>query len=252
MDINFERLVSLFITKLKYMLLVAVIAAAATYVVCNNFIEKKYTSSATIAIIPNSEDSNNNNTELNAAIKAVDNYITALRTNTFFKNVADRVNEEFNTDYTAKQLKNDSSFVTSSSDNNSFFNVSYTSSDQKRASDILNIITEEVLKYTDSNSLLFPQRVTVSEEPTFPTFPSSPRTRNNAIYAFIIGFAISLAYFYLREIFDNRIKNVRDISDEYDLPILGVIPDYSELKKKSKSKSQSYVNSYSKEETKNG
>ena len=251
MDISFERLISLFLNKLKFILLVSIIVSLGTYVYSNNFLDKKYTSSSTVLIAMNSETMQNSSTELTVTKNLVDNYIKTLYTENFFSLAANEVNRVLNTNYTSSQLKSATTIKASSAEKSSSdFNLSYTSGDPELSQKVLVIITDCALSYVNDKG--FPNKLMRIDDPTYPSNPSFPKVKSNTLYAFLIVFVASTCFFYFREIFDNRIKNVRDISGEYDLFILGVIPDFVSPKPKRTKGYHTYSNSYSKEESKNG
>ena len=248
MDISLERLASLFLNKLKYIVLITVLVSVATYLVCDNLIEKRYTSESAMMIQVNVQSNQSTNNELSVTRQSVENYIRTLYTDNFFKIVADSVNEQMGSNYTYKQIKKNSEMKAGSSDRvSSDFNISYTASTPELAQKTLFIITDEAMKYLDEKNVTNP--VDRIEDPSFPGGPSYPKTKDYTLYAFILSFVISVCLFFFKEIFDDRIKNVKDITAEYDLPVLGVIPDYTPSRSSTYTKaSRSYT--YSKEEKK--
>ena len=233
MDISFERLWSLFLNKLKIIILISAIASIGTFLVCNFLINKEYTSDSALLIQMNISEDQNANNELTVTKNLVDNYIRTLNTDNFFNGVAEKVNTKYNSEYTGNQLKKSATIKSSSSDRSSSdFNISFTSGDPVLSQEILSIIVESAIEYIDDNN--FPNKIKCIESPTFTDHPSAPKTRNNTIYAFIIVFVIVSCFYFFKEIFDDRIKNVRDISNVYDIHVLGVVPDYSDPKKQKK------------------
>ena len=57
--------------------------------------------------------------------------------------------------------------------------------------------------------------------------PSSPSTSKNTVIGLLVGLVLAVIVNLLRELLDTRIKNEEDLSRRYDIPILGVIPDFS-------------------------
>ena len=249
MDISIERLLSLFLNKLKYIILITVLVTVATYLVSDNLIEKKYTSESALMIQVNSQSNQNTNNELSVTRQSVENYIRTLYTDNFFKIATDRINAELGTNYTYKQIKKNSEMKAGSSDRaSSDFNISYTATTPDLAQKILFVITDEAMNYLDSKNVTNP--VDRIEDPSLPGGPSFPKTRDYTLYALILSFIISVCMFFFKEIFDDRIKNVKDITAEYDFSILGVIPDYTPSKSSTYTKASRSYN-YSKEEKKN-
>ncbi len=250
MDMNFERLVSLIITKLKYVILIAVVISLGTYLICDNIVEKKYTSESVLMIQMNPQSNQSTNNELSVTKQSVENYIRTLYTYNFFRYAAESVNSELGTNYTEKQLLKSSTIKASSSDKSSSdFIFTFTSTTPELAQKILFIITEEATSYLDEKNATNP--VDRIEDPSLPVTPSYPRTKTLTIYSFLFSAILSVCVFFFIEIFDDRIKNVKDITSAYTITILGVIPNYDQPKV-TKGRKNSYANSYSKEEKKNG
>lgn len=249
MELSFERLWSLFLNKLKFILLFSVIAALATYIVCDNFIDKKYTSSSALLIKMSDEGTNSNN-ELTVSKGLVENYKTALYTDNFFTLVAEKVLVDYNIKYTPRELKQNAEIKVGSAEKNSSsdFSINYTCTDPYLAQSILEIITKTAVSYISDN---FSNEVMVIEDPMFPDGPSSPKTIRNSVYAFLIVFILVVCFYFFREISDDKIKNVRDITGTYDIFVLGVVPDYIVKKPKAQSYHSYYAND-TKEDNGNG
>ena len=249
MEITFERLFSLFLNKLKFILLFSVIAAIGTFVVCNYFIDKEYTSSS-VLLIKMSDEAPNSNNELSVSKGLVENYTKALNTDNFFTVVAKNIEEQKGLKYNPTDLRQASSIKAGSLENNSSdFSIEYVCGDPVLAQEVLFIITNTAIDEYLPKS--FPNEVLRIDDPTLPKSPSSPRTVRNSVYAFIVVFILVACFYFFRELSDDRIKNVRDITGSYDLFLLGVVPDYIVTKPKTQSYHSYYANDV-KEDNSNG
>lgn len=63
-----------------------------------------------------------------------------------------------------------------------------------------------------------------------PTAAISPNPKRSAILAFILGGLLGTGIALLRARMDDRIRDVEELSEHWDLPVLGLIPQTSELK----------------------
>jgi Mrp family chromosome partitioning ATPase/capsular polysaccharide biosynthesis protein len=61
-----------------------------------------------------------------------------------------------------------------------------------------------------------------------PTFPSAPRPARNAIFAFVLALAFGILGAYAINRIDRRIRQVDDVSEIYDAPLLATIPRAAE------------------------
>jgi capsular exopolysaccharide synthesis family protein len=57
-----------------------------------------------------------------------------------------------------------------------------------------------------------------------PTAPSSPKTKLNTGLGLVIGLLLGISLAFLLERFDRRIKNVAQLEDTYQLPLLATVP----------------------------
>ncbi len=263
MEISFERLLALFFNKLKFILLVAIIASVATYFISDNLVEKEYTSSSQMRI-PTIKATTTAAGDVINTRRLVTEYIDILDSYDFFEEVSLAVNDTLDTSFTKEQIRRNTKIANKSSDeDSSVFYISYKSTSPELAESVLTIIDEKAKsyiakQYEDINAASAAEGlgiVEINEKPNGHFSPSSPNTRNNCIYAFIISFVLVVCFFYFREILDNRIKNVQDIATEYNLSLLGVIPDYIQQDNKKGKKNRhrtyrSYGEKPSKEETK--
>jgi capsular exopolysaccharide synthesis family protein len=71
--------------------------------------------------------------------------------------------------------------------------------------------------------------VSVAQEATIPTSPSSPKTLRNTALAAILGLLLGVGLAFLLERLDRRIREPKDLERIYDLPLLGVIPESKAL-----------------------
>jgi succinoglycan biosynthesis transport protein ExoP len=71
--------------------------------------------------------------------------------------------------------------------------------------------------------------VQVAQAATVPTSPSSPKTSRNTILGAFLGLLLGLAFAFLLERSDPRIRDPKDLEAVYGLPLLGVIPESSAL-----------------------
>ena len=67
--------------------------------------------------------------------------------------------------------------------------------------------------------------VSVIDEATTPTSPTSPNKTLNTIIGVVLGAILGVLIIFTIELFDTRIKSEDDLVTKFELPILGVIPD---------------------------
>lgn len=59
---------------------------------------------------------------------------------------------------------------------------------------------------------------------TVPSSPSSPKTSRNVALGILLGILLGIGLALLREQFDRRVRDIDDVEEVFDLPVLGTIP----------------------------
>lgn len=189
------------------------------FVISQFFIVPKYTSVGKL-IVSNTADakmeSESINT-LNASARLLNTYMEIFRTDTFFSKIA----AESGTSYSSAQLKG---MVTYTSLNNTeVLQVEVECKEKVQAKQICELILDnaqsEVERIGSGGS------VTIIDEASTPTAPSSPNVTLNTIVGILLGALLGVLIVFIIEFFDTRIKGEDDLISKFDLPILGVIPD---------------------------
>ena len=68
-------------------------------------------------------------------------------------------------------------------------------------------------------------KIELIDDPIKPVLPSSPNIPRSTIVGFIVGVILSCALFVFIDMMDKKIKNLEDITNQFNIPILGVVPD---------------------------
>lgn len=72
----------------------------------------------------------------------------------------------------------------------------------------------------------------VIENPTLPTVSSGASSLKVCLIGLILGFLVGCALVLLKEFLDNSIKTPDEITQLFDIPVFGTVPDFSENNKK--------------------
>ncbi len=91
--------------------------------------------------------------------------------------------------------------------------------------------------FTQEDVLAYPDDVVKVKVLQIAKAPSSPNSRNvllNTVIGVVIGMVVSMAIIFIINMFDVVIHDKKKIEDNFDIPILGVIPRYLAEEGKSK------------------
>lgn len=151
--------------------------------------------------------------------RRVATYLELMKTTAFYEQVA----LTSGTGYTAGAVGSMLTFA--EIENMGFFYVTITGTDPQAIKLIADAVGQEM--YPFISALLPDTAVSVVEPPKVPTDPINSKAKSNAIKGAVVGAVIMMAVIAAITFFDSHIKDEETLSSRYDIPILGVIPDFS-------------------------
>ena len=203
-------------------LIITIVAGTAVYVIESVFVKPKYQATALIYVQAKKitdETTTVSTSDLNVAKQLVDTYSIILKTHS----VLDDVVEKLGNQVSFEKIKN--GLKAASVNSTEIFSISYTDTDPRRATDIINAIAEvapDAIKDTVKAGV-----ASVVEWAEVPTKPVSPNKLRDAAIAAVAGLVGSGFIFVLVAILDTRIRSVEDLTDNFSFPVLGSIPTIS-------------------------
>ena len=72
--------------------------------------------------------------------------------------------------------------------------------------------------------------VQILDGATLPDDPSSPKIGKNTAIGLILGLILGIAIVMIKEVSDTRFNTSEDVTSEFDIPVLGLIPDRKKFK----------------------
>lgn len=208
----------------KYIIivLITIFAVLLTGIVTKLAITPKYSATVKMYVYSNADrittDSSISSQELEASQDLVNTYIYILKSNTVLNAVMQDLQLE---DMTISQLKR--SISANQADKTVAFEVTVTTEDANRSVQIANsiakIVPSEIVRVIKAGG------VEIIDYAETPKAPSSPNLKKNVAIAGIAAFVLSFAAFFVYELFDTTITSTRDIEGEFDIPVIGTIPN---------------------------
>lgn len=219
-ELRLQELLTVYLRKWKVIvacvLLGVVIALGLSYF----FITPTYRTSITIYVSNNrmtEEKENLTSADLSASIYLVKAYMILATNDTVLTRAATELNEE----YSVSQLR--SAISTEQYESTVIFTLYVTHTDPEEAARIANVMAE-VLPEVAPTVIDASSAKTIAEA-RVPTSPYSPDYQENALMGALISLVLALIYITILHLRDTHIKDENDLTDMFQLPILGSIPD---------------------------
>ena len=218
MDLDLKRLLEILWRKMWLIILCFLIGGAAAGSITKFLITPIYSSSATMYV----NNTNNRGTnpistsDITASQQLVDTYIVIMKSDAVLQAVA----EKSGLGYTANQIR---SMISANSENGTeVFRLVVENANPEHAQIIANTIAEiapqEIIRVVKAGS------VEVIDYAKLPTAPSSPNLPMNIVIGCLLGLIIAVGIALVHELFDTTIKSEKDLTDAFQIPIIGKIP----------------------------
>lgn len=245
---NNISLVGMLKLALKYiyiLIAVALIAAILAFSYCNFIAEPRYSSTGSIvvtngAIINDTEVQTStsstskkvSSSDISASLQLSNTIIDILGTNDIYKQLASDLGGQ----YTYTDLMSRAT-VKRRSEETLFIDATFTADTPEEAQTLVNnflkLVPDYILKFIPNSTAA----VTTTADRAVKIYPQTSKT---VFIAALAGALLSYAVIYLISLFNTTIKNEDDIKDNYDLTVLGNIPDFSSAASDKKNKYYAY------------
>ena len=218
MEFTLKDILTILLKKIWIILLVSVLCMALFFSFSNFLMSPSYTTTAKM-LVNQKETGNNasaNLNQINYNERIVGTYVEILQTNNFLEKVSEKINQT----YTSSELR--SMISISAVNSTQIFQISVRNTNPSHAFTIANAIVELVPEHIMN---IYPaDSVGVVESPVLPSSPSSPNVKLYTILGFFVGFLITFIIIILMELLDTRLKSEEDLTNNFEIPILGSIP----------------------------
>ena len=215
--------IEILLPKLWIILLTAVIASMAVFTYFYTRVNT-YTSSARFLVSCVPMEAMTPFYEPEIVRNTIDKYSDFVSGDEFCNNIVLAVNADpqCEKEITKAQFKSMFSFVGNSDQT---FSFSITNTNPDEAYNIANVVKENLLReiseLSGEGDLLV---ITAISEPQLPEAPNNKNYVRNSIIAFVVGAAVAAAVILAIALSDVTIRDKKKIEDNFNIPILGVIP----------------------------
>ena len=231
-EVNIKDLVNLFLPKLWIILVCAVVLSIILGGYAMFLKKDTYTSSATI-MVSKSNSTSINSSDIDLSAKVIDSIKVVIFSRNFLTEVATSINND--PKYADKGWNVSTGSLSGAikitpNENTSTFKLSATTTDKL----LSYAITESVASHIMGDSSVLDHYLpasygvidmTVLDDP-LPGTKNSKGEITSALIGFLVGAVVSIVIIYVASMFDVVIHDRKKLEDNFDYPILGVIPRY--------------------------
>ena len=228
-EIDLIELAKKLIKHLPLMILLAILVGGSSFALSKFVITPKYDSNATMIVSSSKQSTDPNNpqaavelSQINANKALISTYSEIVKS----KGIADRVIANLGLDMDYEEFSNKVSIEPVK--DTQIISVKVVDTIPERAQDIANE-TANIFKQSIGD-IMNVDNVQILDGATLPEEPSSPKVMKNTAIGVILGFILGMAIVMIKELSDTRIKTSEDITTEFDIPVLGLIPDRKKFK----------------------
>ncbi len=224
--INIMDLVMLAWRRIWIIILVAILFAMVTFGYCKFLVTPSYSATASIiatngAVTVYSDKSTVSASDLSASLYLAETVIDILKTPDIYKDVADELGKGYN----FQNLMSRTSVVRRGEDT-LFIDVTFSSTDPKEAMRIANKFVEISCEYIPE---YIPHSRAKVASTAVKAAKTHPRTVFNTGVAGLIGAALSYVVLFIIESTNRSIKGEEDFANNFDVPLLGAVPDFENI-----------------------
>ncbi len=226
-DITIKGLVDIFLPKLWIVAIVSVLFAVLFGGYSMLFKKDAYTSTGKYMVSKVNYSNNEAQTGLNSseilAMQAmIANAQEIIDTNKFASQVIERLESEYSrTDVSAASIRKMMK-VSLSNDETTCYFFSVTSGDPVLSWQVAEIAGDLLIE--EYGKTKYAIEITEIDDALVPKSPNSKNVMRNAVIGFAGGFVVSLLVVFIASRFDVIIRSREKIEENFDIPILGVIP----------------------------
>ncbi len=220
MELDLKKTISVLISKIWIIITATVLSGVLFFMTNVLFVTPMYTSQTLLYVSNMAERKSSIVTTSDVAVsrEILDTCVVILNSRT----VLDKVAEQSGLSYTSSQIKKMISATSVS--NTEIFRISVTHSNPREAQ----IIADTILKVApgEIKRVMNAGAVSVIDYATLPLSPSSPNIPKNTVLGALLGAMLSVFIILLIQVFDTRVKDEFTLVENFDLPIIGVIPAF--------------------------
>lgn len=225
-EINIQQLLKGVWKRIWIIVLCAALTMAITVFYTANFVTPTYKASVTMYVNNNSSNSDTvSSANLAVAIQLANTYVKIIQS----ESVLEKVVQETGLNLTPTQVRGMLSAEVV--DETEIFRVNVISPNAEMSADIANAIAN--IAPGEISEIIDGSKAKVIDYAKVPSGKNAPNITSSGILGGLVGAVLSCAVIVVILVVDKRIKSEEDLTASYSLPVLGAIPDFVEITRRS-------------------
>lgn len=221
MELNLQDLLQAYLRRWKLIAVCAVLGIAIALSITAFCITPMYQAGITIYVNNNraTEDKQGlSSGDLSASIYLVKGYMIVAKSDPVLEKVVEQLGDQ----YDVESIRN--AISVEQNEDTAIFSLDVTHADPEAAKSIANALAEVIL--VEGPKVIEGTSARLVNAAKVPTAPSSPSYSVNTLLGAAGGLLLAVIYVTIIFLKDTRIKDENDLTDMFNLPILGRIPDF--------------------------
>lgn len=230
-EISVKFVLDIVIKRIWAIIIAVAIFAGAAFFYNANFVDPVYSASSSVLgsnggivsenTVSSSTTDKIGSSDVASSLNIIDTYIDIMKTYGFYEYLS-KESEIKKFDYTVEQLRKMTT-VERRSDTSLFIDITVKCGNERQAVVIANSISTVAPQYIQT---LLNNSYIVQADKCVSARMVAPLTMRNTALMGIFGGMLAVALFVLLAATDNTIKGEDDIVKKYNIPVLGVVPDF--------------------------
>lgn len=219
-EISFKDLIAIFLPKLWLIAIVAVVCSAFMGVYSGVIKKDTYTASSLMYVYKDSASINFNDAQI--AETMIDNYRIKLYTDDMLAKIVNALPSDYDEyNVTMGMLRQSISF---SNQKNGMFKISVTTPNPQLSFALM--VCVENIAPVEFRNINVSLGIDIMDSTKLPKAPDSKNVPTNVLIGFAAGAFVSALAVWIFTAFDTSIDSKKKIEDNFDIPVLGVIPEH--------------------------
>ncbi|MDU2558125.1 Wzz/FepE/Etk N-terminal domain-containing protein [Anaerococcus prevotii] len=209
---------------LPMIIIFSIIVGAASFLLSKFVITPKYDSNTTMIVSNSNQNNDPNNPQTNVELGQIQANKALISTYSEIvksKGIAERVINNLGLDMDYEEFSSKVSIEPVK--DTQIISVKVVDTIPERAMDIANE-TANIFK-SSIGEIMNVDNVQILDGAILPEEASSPNIKKNTAIGIILGFVLGVAVVLFKEIADSSIKSSEEVTEYFDIPVIGIVPD---------------------------